>query len=566
MEVRRATILILLTPVIIGIGVWKAMTRNEENKEPIEKSVSVQIKEKFSELAKRSGSNEEEVFREVNDFIFYYMHEVDKFAGLIKSTSPQEARNFNTKNLESYFSQDCKISHWAPLDQVGPNKTYNVAEFFNGMAGLHIALSYHEKKIDIGKTYYDENYVYVNITILEIVENEKDLYAGSNKTFKIKIDSSLNMQIDEVTSQDTIFRDELTKIVRAEQELLKDHQLDSNLFALEILPRDTVLHLQGSKTVRTPILVKDQKIPFKLDLSNRTFLNKVFFDSVIFEKPVKITQSTFENGLQFKNVRFGQLLDLSGSELAHELKFTTLKRPPDSLNLQEFKVVNFDNDDKVDLYHSFQDKEDNVTLLNISKTDIKSLSIRYGPIRLWKPKRMTPEQVGGLYFALKSKFRQEGYHESLKELDIEYKRHLYENGSISELVVGKLLDFWWAFGYQKHKVIYNTLLFFIFFVTINSIFLRKLITTVYMQGAIAINDEKYDFEEELNKAYQDGSLKGFLKRLQIAFFYTATIFFGFKLELHRINYHNFGGMLYIFLTKSVGLACLAFIVNFILAK
>jgi len=63
-----------------------------------------------------------------------------------------------------------------------------------------------------------------------------------------------------------------------------------------------------------------------------------------------------------------------------------------------------------------------------------------------------------------------------------------------------------------------------------------------------------------------GSKSRFLLRLSIfplAFFYTCLVFFGLRVYVEKIHYHNFGPALYLFIVYVLGLADILFIANFI---
>ena len=138
-----------------------------------------------------------------------------------------------------------------------------------------------------------------------------------------------------------------------------------------------------------------------------------------------------------------------------------------------------------------------------------------------------------------------------------------ENSTIGGHFFNCLNKHWWGYGYDKELIIRNTILLFLLFSFINSLFFKQLSLKLYeMSKLLKIRDEI----KSKNKFIL------FLKVFPIATFYTGFIFFGLYFKIDKLKYsENLKGwkilnLMYFFTVYLVGLVCIGYLANYVLSS
>ena len=90
------------------------------------------------------------------------------------------------------------------------------------------------------------------------------------------------------------------------------------------------------------------------------------------------------------------------------------------------------------------------------------------------------------------------------------------------------------------------------FLLCNLLFYQSL--EIKLDGQVGYHDE--ELGKNFNLTYD--ALTTFWQRVSYALFYTAAIYFNFKLRHEAVNYKNLGGLLYLYLIYCVGILHVAF--------
>ena len=150
--------------------------------------------------------------------------------------------------------------------------------------------------------------------------------------------------------------------------------------------------------------------------------------------------------------------------------------------------------------------------------------------------------------------------ESYKILDVEYRDSVYQNGGwYDRNIANPLQKHWWNYGYNKELIFLWSFVFLLFFSLANLWLYPKLMERVYT----------IEFLEKIDQSKNAGKKKWIPYTLQ-TITYTFIIFFGLKMDLEKfkkaaVSQHP---VLFVYLMSIyvLGLVCLGFIVNFIIAR
>jgi hypothetical protein len=171
-----------------------------------------------------------------------------------------------------------------------------------------------------------------------------------------------------------------------------------------------------------------------------------------------------------------------------------------------------------------------------------------------------------IYTELLNMQRSNYFLDGYEKLDKEYKAFKYLN---KKTVVSRLENWidkhWWDYGYDKFKVLANSVkLFFVFFVI--NLLLYKELTKVYHPEKFKSFVERSD-NSNLNLQYPIANyLKKYIGQAPVVFLYTAFLFWGVKFDLDELELKKPFYMTLIIGQYIVGLICLAYIANYIISK
>ena len=147
-----------------------------------------------------------------------------------------------------------------------------------------------------------------------------------------------------------------------------------------------------------------------------------------------------------------------------------------------------------------------------------------------------------------------GFNESVRIFDIDLQKlQISHSWGWAAPAVIWLSEYWWDFGYDKSKAYRNTAIAFGFSFLLLFVFFRYFLS-VYSPPQLRLS------AGEIPKL-------GFGSRFKIALFYTALLFFSWKMEHEEVKYREHPwGALVIYLVFTVGIIHLAYLAGAILNK
>ncbi|MFT3822273.1 MAG: hypothetical protein QM731_00085 [Chitinophagaceae bacterium] len=233
-----------------------------------------------------------------------------------------------------------------------------------------------------------------------------------------------------------------------------------------------------------------------------------------------------------------------------------LEEKPSSISLDNCK---FRATDEIwDLDNIWNEKSEKKCLLRINKTDISKIKFKYSEFTI-DTTGLSYEQIQSLYNNIKEQYTKLGMTESLQLVEIDLiKLNNHHKGGFYKFI--DLVNFyWWNYGYDKGKVVTNSMLLFLIFLVLNlCVGLNRLLIHGYSLST-------YNNIPTLIKSYKTRYRKvwaGFW----YTFLFTCLIFWGINLDKKELHFRNLGYIFYILFQYLIGFVCLAYLAAFILSK
>ncbi len=177
----------------------------------------------------------------------------------------------------------------------------------------------------------------------------------------------------------------------------------------------------------------------------------------------------------------------------------------------------------------------------------------------------------GIYEAIIKTCKDAGMLESADGWDIEFQRfqnlHKYTFWGCSfwGSFINFLNDWWWGFGHEKWKILWIWLpLFFFIFVLYNSFRIEILYNKMYCDEELGSTFLRNIGRRKNHHNVYEPDFSKRKYRILYAIFYTAAIYFGFKLKHEAVNYMYTRGFLYLYLIYLFGAIHVAFGLSYIL--
>jgi len=283
---------------------------------------------------------------------------------------------------------------------------------------------------------------------------------------------------------------------------------------------------------------------FRSDFNLRGEFFQDFSSSTnIYEKRALFTKIVFKSKVFFFEDKFGDFLSIRDCIFHDSLYFVRVLLP-DTLDFSRNTRIQNEID-----FTNLKIKQNKRCLINLVGTDISKIKINTLMFQIWFPPQdsATFEQKTSVYENLLVKFKKDGFNDSFRDIDIEFRDLKYQNAGLS--FVGFLERYWWNYGYNKERILFWSVALLLFYSFINSFFLNKLMSHVYSIELISQKNLRHNI---------------FL-RYYYSIIYTSLIFFGIKLNIKNFKTTN-GWFVYTVIVYLSGLICTAYIINLIVTK
>jgi hypothetical protein len=276
------------------------------------------------------------------------------------------------------------------------------------------------------------------------------------------------------------------------------------------------------------------------------FKGNVYFSAASFYSDLRLAGTNFEKNLIFRGALFNGFV------------FTNDMGLPDTLDFSQVQRV----EKRIDFTQGKLQPGKRFCYINLTGSDVSKVRLNYDIFRLTFDLDASDGDKCSVYEGLLSNFEQDGFAQSYKILDIEYYKYKYERDE--KWFINWLQKWWWNYGYNKEKIFPNSLILLVCF------FLSNLLISLIKGPEFLMRDVYYverlwEMVERI-KEKTPGRLEYVRGYLPYLFIYTVMIFFVLNLNIKYLKYSSKIGLAWVMFTFIVGLACAAYIVNFVLDK
>lgn len=280
------------------------------------------------------------------------------------------------------------------------------------------------------------------------------------------------------------------------------------------------------------------------------FLTKVN-DRMLFQRNICLAGTS--NGVFFKGTEFGTLVDFTGSMFDKAPTFDKIILP-DTVILDYIYTPDEIDLTNVELYNDgvLAKEKCVISLKNVAS----KINLTYDKFKLFEPTHPNViefNEVSNQYTFLLKNLQNRGY--DTKQLVRDYKKFLFlkdpTHGRLEKkwnFFLNWLDSTWWDYQFNKVRIVLWTCIFMILFSVFNYLFRMKVVDAYKLPSITDHIDKKHS-----------------LKQFSLMLCYTGLVFFGIKLSIENMNFEKrMTGVLYIFFQYSLGLICLAYLINLLI--
>lgn len=290
------------------------------------------------------------------------------------------------------------------------------------------------------------------------------------------------------------------------------------------------------------------------------FFSLVDFKRTIFHTDVTFERAEFSKTTTFSDIDFKGKVNFTGALLPDTLYFKNIR----SKEVVDLTVASLDTTRKAEELYCY---------IDLMEADLGRVKFRYDNFRFIVPEDISKFEYDRLYrlFQKQLETREVKGSESYELLDKDFKKLKLTNNPYDSrkekafnTFVYHCQGIWNDHGYEKWYILFYFPLLMIFFTITNylglSYFLKKVYPVKNIKKELS-TVERY----KTSPSKVDKYLKSTYYALGLAFYYTAHIFLGLKLELGKLEFKKFWSSLYIFFQYVVGVYCLASVANYIIS-
>jgi hypothetical protein len=326
-------------------------------------------------------------------------------------------------------------------------------------------------------------------------------------------------------------------------------------------------HFNGSFNNAQIINSKIQFISFSHSTFHNQFVfasnetNMTNFESCVFNDDALFSNNTFKIDLKFNNTKFRESPDFNFVNLPSRLELRNisfLSNKDQNLNSNlDFRQCKTDS--------IIKNYKQTKCAVYLEGADLTRILLPYSLFEIHFDTTTTFEMKCKIFEGVINTCKREGMILSTEGWDTDYQRmiSIHNRGKYRGTLSNWFNTIWWNFGHDKWLILIKWLpLFFVIFFGWNLLRIEVLTKKMYYDSDLG--SSFYDSISE--KYFKDGKadFSNWNYRLTYTFFYTATIYFGFKLKHDAVNYTYMRGLLYLYLMYGVGALHVAFALSYIL--
>ncbi|MGZ6554069.1 MAG: hypothetical protein ACXVDV_15855, partial [Bacteroidia bacterium] len=257
------------------------------------------------------------------------------------------------------------------------------------------------------------------------------------------------------------------------------------------------------------------------------------------------------------------VIKIKDCNILSDIKFENLPCPR-CIFLDDIDFVNSNAVIDLTEFESYHDGIDCDLIIKNISNDISKIKMNYANFKVifldmpnWKRE--------SVYKAMLENQLKQGYIFGYQKLDKEFKHFEYTKDST---YIGGLKDWmdewWWDYGYNKIKVITNSVYLFGWVLLANLLLYPQLLKIYFPDKFRKIEERLVDRFGNLKSL--SSKVKFYLYRMPSVVVYTAYLFWGLKLDIREIEIRKPAIFIILILEYIIGVVCLAYIANYIISK
>lgn len=298
------------------------------------------------------------------------------------------------------------------------------------------------------------------------------------------------------------------------------------------------------------------------------FLKEATFSHNTFAGPTSWYYCEFRDNVDFSSSVFRGQLSFTGSKFHLSPSFDRVQLPDtlyfDNVDLTELKSDVYLSNGKLDVLKKSRGEEAKVTIF-LDRSNIDKIRLDYSKFRLGFSDSLTHEEKVSIFQQVISKCQSDGLESSARGFDIDLQRMNIRN-KYSKLygfayIVDFFQDYWWGFGYERAKIFRNICIAFAICVLYTFIMFKSITDAYFPTEQLGMSQKRAN-----SLIFTRSKRQFYVARLKLSIYYTALIFFGWKLDFSKVQFlKNYSMSLAVLLIYTVGIVHLAYLAAFVLS-
>ncbi|WP_192579013.1 pentapeptide repeat-containing protein [Fibrisoma limi] len=334
---------------------------------------------------------------------------------------------------------------------------------------------------------------------------------------------------------------------------------------------------------------------------NATFLQDASFDIATFSQNADFSQATFSQHANFSQATFSQHANFSGATFLQNADFryakfsrnasfygTTFLRNADfsgttlfSQNVYfddaqlpdtlRFESVNMGNEvsaiylsvASVDSLRKRTAESTRKCVIFLWHTDVSKLVLNHDKFALGYDEDVNWEDRISTYQQTIKSCRDRGLEASAQGFDIDMQKMKleYSWGFLAPAIIW-FQEYWWNFGYDRSRILQNTFYAFVASFLLFLLGFQRFMNAYFPSDQLGLTASKARV-----LCYYRSPREHWPNRFKIVLFYTALVFFSWKMDHSKVNYRQYPWTsLAVYLVFTIGLIHLAYLAAFVIAR
>ncbi|ADB42631.1 hypothetical protein Slin_6675 (plasmid) [Spirosoma linguale DSM 74] len=290
------------------------------------------------------------------------------------------------------------------------------------------------------------------------------------------------------------------------------------------------------------------------NFSGAQFLDNVDFSDSEFSEIVYLNNAIFPQKLTFNGARFGEVPNFDFAQLPDSLILN-------NVNLSSIKSNIFFNNMELDSLRKRTGNLNQKCTIFLHHVDFSKIVINFEKFKLGFNESTNYEDRVSQYQQLIKRCQDLGMESSVEGFSIVLQKLKLQQawGTFAPFFI-KFQYYWWNFGFKRSLILRNIIFAFLISFIIFFIGFKKFALVYFPVDQLGLTSK-----DALILCYNRSLINQINNRFKIVLFYTALIFFGWKMDHSKVNYRAYPWTsILVYLIYVVGLIHIAYLVGFVI--